>query len=645
MKKIAFLVACISLALCALAQTQQGYVRTIGKPGKKGVALSGVTVRAKGNHNAVVSKSNGRFSMKMKGLKNGGAYSLQQVQKNGYELNDAGTIGRQYAFSSTVPLTIVMISTAQLQADKQRIENNAYAVAEKNYKAKMAKLEKQLNENTITAEEYRAALQELQDSFEKYQSLIESLADHYAHTDYDMLDENEAMINTLIENGELEKADSLIKTLFDPIDVLKRNKETLDRLDQTIADAQGIIDQANEDWAAVLKQQEKDAEYLYQLYTIALAQFDNERAAKYIQTRAELDTTNVQWQIEAGIFTRDYLADYDLALKYFQSGFNQSIEQYGEQSDQAASFFNAIGSIYYNKGAYEKALEYFRKALEIYEKTIDPEHPSTAMVYEHIGTVYLGMADYDKALEYYRNALKIEEKTLGTKHPYTASTFLNIGKVYYLKGDNDKALGYYNNALRIRKETLGTDHPYTASTYNQIGLIYHDKGDYDKALKYYVKSLEIKEKTLGMDHPSTASAYHNIGSVYDNKGDYDKALEYYRKTLEIEERTLGMDHPSTAATYLNIGLVYYEKGDYDNALVYDCKTLEIFERTLGVEHLYTASAYHNIGTVYFKKSDYGKAMKYLQKALDIRERILGVEHPETQKTKKRIEEVKVLMRQ
>ncbi len=174
MKRIVyFLLVTIIVAFSSIAQTQQGYVRTIGKPGKNGVALSGVTVRAKGNHNAVVSKSNGRFSMKMKGLKNGDAYSLQQVQKNGYELNDAGTIGRQYAFSSTVPLTIVMVSTAQLQADKQRIENNAYAVAEKNYKAKMAKLEKQLNENTITAEEYRAALQELQDSFEKYQSLIE----------------------------------------------------------------------------------------------------------------------------------------------------------------------------------------------------------------------------------------------------------------------------------------------------------------------------------------------------------------------------------------------------------------------------------------------------------------------------------------
>ena len=141
MKKIAFLVVNICIALCVVAQTQQGIVKTIGKSGKKGEPLSGVTIRVKGEHNAVVSKTKGRFSINMKGKKNGDSYTLQQVQKKGYELNDPGTVGRNYAFSTSVPLTIVMVSKAQLQAETQRIENNAYNVAEKNYKAKMELLE------------------------------------------------------------------------------------------------------------------------------------------------------------------------------------------------------------------------------------------------------------------------------------------------------------------------------------------------------------------------------------------------------------------------------------------------------------------------------------------------------------------------
>ena len=50
-------------------------------------------------------------------------------------------------------------------------------------------------------------------------------------------------------NGDLERADSLILLLFDPIDVLKRNKEAIEKLNQQISQAEGIIEQANADMA------------------------------------------------------------------------------------------------------------------------------------------------------------------------------------------------------------------------------------------------------------------------------------------------------------------------------------------------------------------------------------------------------------
>ena len=239
---LCFVLATIGQSI--FAQTQQGYVKTLGRPEKKGEALGGVTVRVKGEHNPVVSNNNGTFSLLLADKKNGDAYVLQQVQKNGYELNEKDLIGRQFAFSDKVPLTIVMVSSEQLQADKQRIENNAYKTAEKNYKAKYNLLEKQLADNKITAEQYREEIQDLQNKFEKYQSLIDGLAEHYAHTDYDELDEKDREINLCIENGDMERADSLIRLLFDPIGVLERNKEALAQLDLQIGQANDIIAQA-----------------------------------------------------------------------------------------------------------------------------------------------------------------------------------------------------------------------------------------------------------------------------------------------------------------------------------------------------------------------------------------------------------------
>ena len=313
----------IGVALVSPAQTQQGRVKTLGRPNKPGVALSGVTVRVRGAHNAVLSNAQGDFSIDMTGKKQGDAYSLQQVKKKGYELNDNGLIGRRYAFSSTVSLSIVMVSSSQLQADKQRIEDNAYKVGEKNYKEKIALLEKQRKTNQITIDQYRQQIQDLQNSFEKYQSLIDFLADHYARADYDELDEKEREINLSIENGDLNKAEQLLQQL----DIVKR----LADIEQRIKSGKSLMAEAEEDMARILRQQEKDAEYLYHLYTISLARFDNEKARFYIETRAALDSTNIQWQIDAGEFASEYLSDYTTAKRYIEKATRQCLLHHGDK--------------------------------------------------------------------------------------------------------------------------------------------------------------------------------------------------------------------------------------------------------------------------------------------------------------------------
>ena len=87
----------------------------------------------------------------------------------------------------------------------------------------------------------------MQDKYEKYQSLIGDLADRYARTDYDHLDSIDREINICIENGELEKADSLIHTVFDPETVLERNRAAKEAAKAKMQLGQDIIDEANDE--------------------------------------------------------------------------------------------------------------------------------------------------------------------------------------------------------------------------------------------------------------------------------------------------------------------------------------------------------------------------------------------------------------
>ena len=60
-----FAVLWLACSLSLSAQTQQGYVKTLGRPNQQGRALSDVSIRVKGGHNAVLSGQDGTFAMPM----------------------------------------------------------------------------------------------------------------------------------------------------------------------------------------------------------------------------------------------------------------------------------------------------------------------------------------------------------------------------------------------------------------------------------------------------------------------------------------------------------------------------------------------------------------------------------------------------
>ena len=203
----------ISVSLHAQNPVQKGVVRTALRPDREIVYLSDVSIRQKGGHNSVLSGSDGTFEMVLPDTRVGGAFYLSYVRKAGYELADNATIGKAFTYSPEVPIEIVMLDSRAKQEDIIRITNNAYARAEKEYAKKVASLEQQLQDKTLSEENYRQQLLELQTGFEKYESLISDMAERYASTDYATVDSLNAAINIAIENADLERADSLISTV------------------------------------------------------------------------------------------------------------------------------------------------------------------------------------------------------------------------------------------------------------------------------------------------------------------------------------------------------------------------------------------------------------------------------------------------
>ena len=99
MKRLFWLSVTLLVALCATAQTQQGYVKTKGRKGSDGTVIAGkriagATVQVKGR-NAVISQANGVFSFPIPANK----FYIQSVKKQGYVLNDPEMLIKQYVYS------------------------------------------------------------------------------------------------------------------------------------------------------------------------------------------------------------------------------------------------------------------------------------------------------------------------------------------------------------------------------------------------------------------------------------------------------------------------------------------------------------------------------------------------------------------
>lgn len=196
--------------LTSFGQTQQGFVKSIGRPNKSGVPLKDVTILVAGMTESVTSDSTGEFHLPFYNKTDGDTIKILRVYKNGFELNDKHLIGGMIVFSSRIPFYVTMVDVKQLMKDKRRIEEKATHFAEENYDKKLKYLTIRKEGKELSLEDYYQELRLLEKRHEHYLSLIEPMADRYARTDYDIIDSVDMEINVCIENGELEKADSLL---------------------------------------------------------------------------------------------------------------------------------------------------------------------------------------------------------------------------------------------------------------------------------------------------------------------------------------------------------------------------------------------------------------------------------------------------
>lgn len=592
---------------------QQGIVKTRGRMinGEliPGVGLEGAAISV--DERQLVSSTDGHFSFPIDNDK----FRVHSVKKNGYQLVDVDLSIRTLKYSSN-PLFLVMDTEEQrrrdlLEAEKKIRRNLAHQLQEREDEIEALKVSEHEKDSLLNN------LYQLQSENEK---LITNMAKRYATLDYDQLDDFHRDVAFYIENGELTRADSLLRTRGD----LEKQVNQILSQGKIIQSEEELLQKAK---SVHLTDIEDAAQRCYSFADIFSSRHKNDSAAHYLKLRASLDTTNIEWQREAGLYLIDYLSDYKCAKRYLDRALDVALMQFEAKDIRVLELYSALGQLYYIQDKNDDALTLFKKVIDVYKKEYEHSTPEAASFYNNLGLVYQKKGTYNEALNFFLKAIDVYEEFPVYLQREGVTYYNNVGTIYAIRGEYARSLDYFVRALKVcHKHHIEYDTDI-AQCYNNIGMIYRRLRQYTEALDYCKKALDIYKAVYGEQHPQIASCYNNLGIIYCDNGEFTMAKSFLEQALSIQNEVFEPTHSDIIRTIMNLGRVYLGESDYDRALYYFKNAKDSLER-INPAYPGLADIYHNIGIVYYFQGKIDTSIEYLDLAFSKRSKSMKGFTPE-----------------
>ena len=595
------------VSLFVSAQTQTGIVKTRGRLVNGNVVagqrLSGATVQVKGR-NAVVTNANGAFSFPVPANR----FSIQSVKKQGYMLVDPEATARQYAYSSN-PLIFVLEIPSQQAGDKLEAERKLRRTLSRQLQQRQDEIEQLREQNRLTEEQFHQALQDLYAEQDRSLNLVSQMAERYAKIDFDQLDDFNRRVSECIIEGRLTEADSLIKSkgnLKDRIAAHNRHHAANEQARQRLEESETMESRDRQDLA----------EDCYNQFLIHKLQHHPDSAAYYIEQRALLDTTNVDWLYDAANYFKES-GKYDKSLALFLMGHNQS-DGYND-----ADLLKNAAEMYSRLGYDDKAIPLFEEAIERYKELASDSIRllfNLYNCYSRLGTCnVLDPLKREKANYYYKLSHDLEYRI----DSLFASDYLDL-ESYSLIQDhtfgNDNAIKYYKRILEAMEAKFGRMSIEVANQYRKIalasGLSGLPKNDITDALDYYETAFDIFSKIDSLN-PAFGDCYRELAMLYRYQRDRGKmkVIDCHEKYIAIYTMNYGKYHPSFYSIYLELADKYSSIGNDTMALQNLNNAVELKMKLYG-DSADIASAYFRIAGIYERRNNDSIALKYFLLALD-----------------------------
>ena len=635
-KRILFLSALlIAVTFGAMAQSQTGYVKTRGRivNGKvvAGQGLTGATVHVKGRASVLVKNSNGSFSFPVTTKQ----FVIESVNKKGYQLVDADAAPKTYVHSPA-PIYLVMETPSQLMEDKLAAERKLRRTLTKRLQQREDELEALKEQNRITQEQYNATMKQLYDQQESNEALVREMAEYYSRIDYDQIDEFNTRVSEFILAGDLAKADSLLRSKGDIDERIRKLNEHHDanvQARETLEKSEQAEQFSREDLA-------QDCFSFFRRFAL-----DNkpDSALCYIEKRAALDSTNCQWQADAGSYlqkrgmTRQARKYYDRALKAARKMAADNPELY---EPLLAKTLNNIALLYTQTADVAAAEPLFQESLALFKRLSSTDEstysPYVASTLNNMAVLYSGNIDNASRVEQLLQetlSIYMSQDNVETFSPAVASIWNNLALLYDETGRYEDSEQMYLKALdlygQLGQNTRAYDADYAATLNNLSALYFKDGTRLYDSHELLVEALDIYRRLAAVDaqqySPLLAVALNNLSVQEFAMNHKEQGEQAFMESLDIY-RAMVKDSPRSYLPILAKGLYdqairYYQNDDMEKSEALFQESLDAY-RTLGSlnGNAYlpeVAKLLRNLATVCDKRQQWDKAGKMYEEELSI----------------------------
>lgn len=301
-----------------------------------------------------------------------------------------------------------------------------------------------------------------------------------------------------------------------------------------------------------------------------------------------------------GVLAAYYQREMKKAETLYQKSLKSEKERYS-LSGISVSLCN-LGSLYEDRGDYEKSINSLNKALEI-QKLLNDKY-KTISIYINIGISYMDNGKYEKAEEAFKNSLGIAVEFNMYKN--VISVLNNLGALFFKSGNFRKAIDYYEQAVKKSKDSNFSEG--LIKSYNNLGELFEIRGEFNLAYEYYSKSLELLPSIS--DESIKAELYGNLGSVLTSLHKFKEAYAYLVESYDFFKGLNAKNQMIEGA--LNQALYFIQTRNYESASYYLDSAQKLAEEIDKDSFLGKCSYMRSI----LEKDDNKKAMDLLRDAIE-----------------------------